>query len=273
MTDLSPDQVPEGWTNLAAMYDEEFAPFTRKYAIDAADLTGVHRGSRVLDVAAGTGAFSFEAARRGATVLATDFAPGMIEQLKRLAKANGYGNVTARLMDGQNLDVEDESFDVAASQLGLMFFPDRAAGFRELFRALVPGGHGVVTAWGPPERLAFLAPIMGAFARGIPGFEPPDKPPTWAALADRNVLAEEMKAAGFSLVNVHTLSHLWVVPDPAATFDKLATLAPPLAHLFASLDEVTLGNVKTAYLDIFREQMGAGPYGLSAEANVAVGVK
>lgn len=273
MKNLKPDQLPEGWSDLANAYDQEFAPFTGKYARDAADLTGIAEGTRVLDVAAGTGAFTLEAARRGARVTATDFAPGMIDHLRARAQELGLENVEAEVMDGQNLELDDSSFDVAASQLGLMFFPDRAAGFREMHRVLVPGGHAAVTTWGPPERLTFMQSMIGAFMRGIPGFQPPSEPPTWVALSDPEVLAEEMRAAGFSRVKVHAISHVWVIADPAATFDRMATLAPPLKYLFASLDAATLENVKEAFVTIFREEMGTGPYGLTGEANVAVAVK
>ena len=110
MTELSPDQIPDGWSALAEAYDDGVAGFTAKFARDGADLAGITDGTRVLDVAAGTGAFAFEAARRGARVLATDFAPGMVAYLASLVKQRGLDNVTVREMDGQNLDVEAESF-------------------------------------------------------------------------------------------------------------------------------------------------------------------
>jgi ubiquinone/menaquinone biosynthesis C-methylase UbiE len=43
-------------------------------------------------------------------------------------------------MDGQNLELEATSFDVAASNFGLMFLPDTAQGLRKLHRVVRPGG-------------------------------------------------------------------------------------------------------------------------------------
>ena len=63
------------------------------------------------------------------------------------------------------------------------------------------------------------------------------------------------------------------ISDPPVTFDKPASVAPPLAHRFGSLDATTLASVKDAFVSILREQMGDGPYGTSAEANIAIGVK
>ncbi len=70
---------PEVWSSVAPGYDDAIAPIMRPYAITTLDLLGLTGGMarlRLLDVAAGTGVIAVEAARRGAEVLATDFAPG-----------------------------------------------------------------------------------------------------------------------------------------------------------------------------------------------------
>jgi len=134
---------PEGWDIGAAEYNGNLAPLFRVYAADALALAGVTRGTRVLDVASGPGTLALEAARLGAEVVATDFSPGMIAQLRgRIAEA-GLTNITAEVMDGQSLTLPDASFDAAFSMFGLIFFPDRRAGFRELRRVLRPGWHCV----------------------------------------------------------------------------------------------------------------------------------
>ncbi len=74
----SEDQLPQGWSDGATGYEENFAGFTGLYADTVLDLLEVGAGTGLLDVAAGTGATSLRAAARGATVLATDFAPGMV---------------------------------------------------------------------------------------------------------------------------------------------------------------------------------------------------
>ena len=56
------------------------------------DLAGVRDGSRVLDVAAGAGGEAQAAARRGATVLATDISDAILGYI-------GGPNITTRTMD------------------------------------------------------------------------------------------------------------------------------------------------------------------------------
>jgi len=95
----------------------------------------------VLDVAAGTGSFSMPAARAGVDVLATDFAPGMIERLRQRIQQEGLTNIRAEVMDGQALDVPDACYDASASIVGVIFFPDIARGIAELKRVLRSGGR------------------------------------------------------------------------------------------------------------------------------------
>src|SRR4051812_6008008 len=80
------------------------------------DLARIGPGSRVLDVAAGTGDQSLRAARRvGPTgsVVATDIAPSMLEVAAQAIRDAGLTNVETRVMDAQQLDFEAGVFDAA----------------------------------------------------------------------------------------------------------------------------------------------------------------
>ena len=142
---------------MAAGYDDAIAPIMRPFAITTLDLLGLAGGAarlRLLDVAAGTGVVAIEAARRGAEVLATDFAPGMVEVMRRRFATEGL-DARAEVMDGQALSLDDESFDLGTSTFGLIFFPDPLAGLRELRRVLRPGGRAGIASWDmTPDRAA-----------------------------------------------------------------------------------------------------------------------
>ena len=134
---------------MAPGYDNVIAQIMRPYAITTLDLLGLAGGParlRLLDVAAGTGVLAAEAARRGAEVLATDFAPGMVEVMRRRFSAEGLDS-RAEVMDGQALRLDDESFDLGTSTFGLIFFPDPLTGLRELRRVLRPGGRRDRLVW------------------------------------------------------------------------------------------------------------------------------
>ena len=65
MTDMTPDQKPDGWSALAAGYDSVFTTYTRPFASELLDLIDLGPDDDLLDVAAGSGVVSVEAAKIG----------------------------------------------------------------------------------------------------------------------------------------------------------------------------------------------------------------
>src|ERR671916_193237 len=82
----------------------------------------VGHGQRVLDVAAGTGNASIPAAQRGATVVASDLTPELLDAGRRRAEAAGVELEWVEA-DAEELPFPDASFDVALSTFGIMFAP------------------------------------------------------------------------------------------------------------------------------------------------------
>jgi ubiquinone/menaquinone biosynthesis C-methylase UbiE len=74
-------------------------------------------------------------------VVATDISPAILEFAQRRAIAAGLTNVATADLDGENLDVEPAHFDAVISRLGVVYFPDRAAFYAGVRRALKPGGR------------------------------------------------------------------------------------------------------------------------------------
>lgn len=250
--DLSPDQLPSGWTDGAAEYDTWFAPITRRFAADAVQRLGLGVGDRFLDVAAGTGVLALAAAERGASVVATDFAPGMVALLEtRLADAGGHGAVAR--MDGQALELPDASFDAAGSLFGLIFFPDMAAGVREMLRVVRPGGAVLVGSW---HRSGFSLPfaVMRALRTVIPGLKPPQAEPLPLRLGDAAALEGLLVAAGVRNVRIEVATHIAEVVDPAAMFRAVPAWAAPLKPVFDALSPEQLDRAAFA----FAEQITAG---------------
>src|SRR5207237_81987 len=89
------------------------------------DLALVGPGSRVLDVAAGAGEPAITIAQRvgpTAYVLATDISSSILEFAARSVLERGLDNVGTQVMDGEHLELTDESFDVVTSRVGLIYF-------------------------------------------------------------------------------------------------------------------------------------------------------
>ena len=108
--------------------------------------SGVEPGDHVLDVAAGSGNAAIPAARLGASVVANDLTPSLLEEGRSRA---GDLAVTWEEGDAEALPYADGSFDVVLSCLGVMFAPHHQAGADELVRVCRPGGTIGLLSWTP----------------------------------------------------------------------------------------------------------------------------
>lgn len=102
-------------------------------------------GTRVLDLAAGTGTSSATYARRGAHVVALDLSEGMIEEGRRR-----HPDIEFVVGDATALPFEDDSFDAVTISYGLRNVQDPAAALREMARVTRPGGRLVVAEFSTP---------------------------------------------------------------------------------------------------------------------------
>jgi ubiquinone/menaquinone biosynthesis C-methylase UbiE len=267
----SPDQVPDKWSILANAYEGAFEPLSRQYAAETLRLLDLKPGERVIDVAAGTGAFSLLAARAGIEVLAVDFAPGMIARLRERAHAEVLDQVHAEVMDGQALSVADGAYDAGASILGLIFFPDIAQGLRELRRVVRPGGRVGIVCWSDPRNLSLMTHLVAAIRTVVPGFEPPSAPPVWSRLAGAAALREEMGNAGFEAVKITEAIGVLKVESPQQFWEDFTSSAPPLSYLFSQLGPECTEAVGRAYLDRMRAGSDDGAPTLHVEACIGIG--
>jgi demethylmenaquinone methyltransferase / 2-methoxy-6-polyprenyl-1,4-benzoquinol methylase len=145
----------------------------------AADFAQLEPGSRVLDVATGTGDLAIELARRvapGGGVVGSDFSEGMLDRARVKAAAASALTVRPRFEwgDALALSFEDGTFDAATVGFGARNFADLSLGLREMRRVVRPGGRVVVldftTPTKPPLSLFFglwfdrIVPLLGHLA-------------------------------------------------------------------------------------------------------------
>jgi len=234
---LSPDQMPEKWSNIAAAYESAFEKLTSQFADDVISRLSPKTGESVLDVAAGTGSFSLSAARLGADVLATDFSEGMVDHIQRRVDKALIHNIRTQVMDGQALDIADASFDICVSIVGLIFFPDINKGFAELKRVLKPGGRCAVVCWDHPENFDMMTLLKQSIEIAVPDFEMPAQTPVWARLVGEQQLNERFQMAGFSKVDVTTIDGVLTLDSVEDFWSVFIASSPPMISLFAVLGE------------------------------------
>lgn len=264
--------TPENWSAASRGYAEKVAPFLmRSFATEFVDRLGVDAEANVLEVAAGSGALTEALAGRVKSLLATDYAPEMIEVLRERLREAGSTNVTFEVMDGQALDLEDRSFDAAACSFAMMLFPDRAKGYSELSRVLRPGGRALVSGWAGPEKFEAFGLFVGAVSTAFPEMPAPPSPPPVFRLADPAVFKAEMEAGGFRDVEVDFVSRELEVSGFDELWAMLTVGAPPAEALFGRVGEAGRERIRDALGAIVEERFGSGPFTTTNAATVAVG--
>lgn len=137
---------------------------------------GVLPGSRVLDVAAGTGNAAIPAAASGASVVACDLTPELLEAGRQLAAVHGI-ELEWHEADAEALPFPDDSFDTVLSCVGVMFAPNHRACADELLRVCRPGGTIGLVSWTPEGFVGQMLATMKPYAPPPPpGAQPP---PLW----------------------------------------------------------------------------------------------
>jgi SAM-dependent methyltransferase len=167
-------EAAEAWHRSEPTLEDWLGPATERML----DLTEVGEGTRVLDVAAGSGGQTLAAARRGATVLATDISEAILEYAAAEARRAGFDRVATRVLDGEELDVEPGTFDAVVSRLGIMYFPDKPRALAEQRRALRAGGRVGAIVFADADANPFFSVPIGIIRRraelpppspGLPG--------------------------------------------------------------------------------------------------------
>jgi SAM-dependent methyltransferase len=129
-------------------------------------------GTRVLDVAAGSGNAAIPAALAGADVVATDLTPELVE----IGRSINDG-LTWQVADAEALPFPDADFDAVLSCVGVMFAPHHQAAADELLRVCRPGGTIALASWTPEGFIGQMFAAMKPYAAAPPpGVSPP---PLW----------------------------------------------------------------------------------------------
>jgi ubiquinone/menaquinone biosynthesis C-methylase UbiE len=137
------------------------------HAIEIAHRCGIHHGSLVLDVAAGNGNFAIAAARLGATVVATDLTPSMVE-LGRSRTSDLGLQIEWLEADAEDLPFPGSQFDVVASVFGAMFAPRPEQVAAELFRVTKVGGLVGMANYGQKGFLPRFTALLNAYGPAAP---------------------------------------------------------------------------------------------------------
>jgi SAM-dependent methyltransferase len=173
-------------------------------------------GMQVLDLASGSGEPAISLASRVGRhghVTALDLSADLLEIAAKRARARELNNFPTQQADAHSLPFPDDSFDLATSRFGVMFFRDPGLAFRELRRVLRPAARACFLAWGPFDQ-PYWQSMMGVVHRHVGGPLLQPGGPDPFRFAAPGSLSEILRSAGYNAVEEETKTLPWTWPAP-----------------------------------------------------------
>lgn len=231
------------WNTMATGWDERHAYLeqTARPVTEAMlDEISPRPGETILDLAAGTGLVGLAATERvrpGGHVIIGDFAESMVDVARRYAAEMGVENVDCRVLDAEQLDLDDESVDAVLCRWGYMLMPDPAAALSETHRVLRPGGRLCCAVFAGPDDNPWAALPMRALLELDLVEPPPPGAPGILALADHERLRQLLTGAGFGDVRLTTMPFSFRLEDIDDYWDFLRGSAGAIALVLERLGD------------------------------------
>jgi SAM-dependent methyltransferase len=245
-----------------------FAPYARDLARRAAGR--LRAPSRVLEIAAGTGAVTRELAARlpeNTAIVATDRSRPMIEQAAALMGESARP-IEWREADALELPFEDGSFDAVVCQFGAMFFPDKPKAFSEARRVLRPGGVYHFNVWDRLSDNELADVVQSALAAVFPEDPPRFMERIPHGYFERDAILSHLRLGGFERSpEIETLALRSRAPsarDAAIAFCQ----GTPLRDEIEARDASRLEEATDAAAAAIARRFGAGEVDARMQAHV-----
>jgi len=226
-------------------------------------------GQSVLEIGCGTGAMTLPIATAVGVhgrVVAVDISEPMLGAARQRVGERGLGNVKLLLGDAQVFDFEPVAFDLATSRMGVMFFADPAAAFRNIGGALKPGGPLLFACWAPlAENRHWLISYDVALRHLGPPAPQPAHEPGPLAFADPDYIREILAAAGFAEITVER-AHPTIIGGSPEEEARQAIMMGPTARLIEEKEpaEATRQTIAREIEAAFAAVAAPGPIRLPA---------
>jgi ubiquinone/menaquinone biosynthesis C-methylase UbiE len=260
--------------SIPALYDRFLVPLIFEfYARDLAERLATVKPRDVLESAAGTGVLTRAIASclpADARIVATDLNQPMLDHAA--ARHGADSRIVWRQADALALPFEDQSFDAAACQFGVMFFPDKVRGYREARRVLKPGGRFVFNVWDRISENEFAQVVTEALATLFPQDPPRFMARTPHGYHDVEKIGEELTTAGFASISIETLDDTSKAASPRDVAIAYCQ-GTPLRNEIEARDASSLEGATRAATEALARRFGAGPIEGRIRAHVITAIR
>jgi SAM-dependent methyltransferase len=226
-------------------------------------------GESALEIGCGTGAVTLPLAKavgEYGRVVAVDISEPMLAVARQRVDETGIHNVTLLLGDAQVMALEQGAFDVATSRMGVMFFADPVAAFRNISGALKPGSRLVFACWAPlaENRHWLISYDIAVRHLGLPASST-DHEPGPLAFGNPDYIRRTLAAAGFAEISIER-AHPTIIGGSADEEARQALMMGPTARLIEAKkpDETTRKAIAEEIAAAFAAEASAGPIRLPA---------
>jgi ubiquinone/menaquinone biosynthesis C-methylase UbiE len=260
--------------SIPEIYERYLVPLIfEAYAQDLAGRLARIEPRDVLETAAGTGVLTRAITSRlpaHVRVVATDLNQPMLNYAKSLQSHDD--RIKWKQADALALPFEDQTFDVVACQFGVMFFPDKVAGYKEARRVLKPGGRFFFNVWDRISENEFADVVTEALATIFPQDPPRFMARTPHGYHDVKKIGEELTAAGLADFSIDTVDHKSRASsprDPAIAYCQ----GTPLRNEIEARDASRLEEATRAAADALARRFGNGPVEGRIRAHMVTAVR
>ena len=228
--------MARGWERWRAEIEATSAPI-RDWMLSA---LAPEPGDTILELAAGPGDLGFGAAELvgdGGHLISTDFSPDMVDIARRRSGDLGLSNVEHRVMDAEQMDLEDASVDGVLCRFGFMLMPRPEVALSETGRVLRSGGRLALAVWCSADRNPWIS-IAGRLLVER-GHLPPPEPgaPGMFSMASEERTRGLLEEAGFSRVRMEEVPVWFRYPSLEEYVRRARDTGGVFSRVFAEADE------------------------------------
>jgi ubiquinone/menaquinone biosynthesis C-methylase UbiE len=225
------------WERAAPVFAAAFATATGQFVEALLDAASVGAGTRVLDVACGSGVAAAEAAARGAVATGVDFSPAMLAEARAAHPVIEFVHG-----DAEALPFADAAYDAVVANFGVHHVPRPPLALAEASRVLAPGGRIAVSFWADPAQNIAWKLLFDAMHRHGDAVAS-GAPPPGGGFGSVQQILDALRAAGFASLTAQLERRVWRHRDAAGLVAALRAGTARMAALIDAQSAAALGAI------------------------------